>query len=338
MRPPTSGRSRPSNGGARARVLLTVPYLHPLPERFAAVFERHTIDVVMPPIVECLSARELIPLVGDIDGAICVDDAYTEEVLAHAPRLRVISKWGTGIDSIDVKACQRRGIVVCNTPNAFTETVADTTMGYTLFLARQLHVLAADMRSGLWRKHLAPTLAECTVGLIGVGNIGRAVARRAAVFGCRIIGCDPVTPPAAIVEACRMEMVELPRLLAESDIISIHCTLNPTSLHLLNAETLKLIRPHAYVINTARGRVIQEAALVEALRRGQLAGAALDVFEQEPLPTESPLRSMPNVFLGPHNANSSPRAWETVHVRTIDNCIKRLRPPMTVAVPDATPA
>lgn len=307
------------------RVLVSAPYFQPVVDRFEQRFRQHDIEAVVPEVRERLSEAELLDLIGDIDGAICGDDAFTARVLAQAPRLRVISKWGTGIDSIDREACAERKVVVCNTPDAFSQPVADTTMGYMLFFVRRLHRLSDDMRAGRWQKQAAPSLGECVVGLIGVGNVGRAVARRLMMFGPRVLACDPIAPPPAFLEECPVEMVDKQTLLAQSDVVSLHCDLNPTSFHAINAEALGGMKKDAYVINTARGRLIDEPALVGALEAGRIAGAAMDVFEDEPLPADSPLRSMSNVFLAPHNANSSPRAWERIHHSTVDNLVRHLR-------------
>lgn len=306
------------------RVLITAPYFQPVVGRYAAEFQRHQIDVLVPSVKERLTEEELLPLVADIDGTICGDDAYTDRVLENAPRLRVISKWGTGIDSIDLESCRRRGISVCNTPNAFTEPVADTTLGYLLSFTRQIHTMAAEMRSGKWVKVPGQSLAECTVGLIGVGNIGRAVAKRLAGFGTRILGHDPIKPPASFLENYRVEMVEKDRLLAESDFVSLHCDLNPSSFHIIDSDALHSMKQGACLINTARGKLVDGSALIRALQNHKLGGAGLDVFEEEPLPGENPLLKMPNVLLGAHNANSSPRAWEHAHRNTVDNLIYNL--------------
>lgn len=306
------------------RVLVTAPYFLPVVERFRRQFESLEIEPLVPAVHERLSESELLPLVHDIDGTICGDDEYSEVVLAQASRLRVISKWGTGIDSIDQDACRRRGVVVCNTPNAFTTPVADNTLGYVLLLVRRLQTQADEMRRGQWRKIPVRSVAECTIGLIGMGNIGREVAKRLASFGGRLLGTDPVPPPTDVLRATGLEVVDLVRLLHESDIVTLHCDLNPTSFQILNRAAIAQMRPGACVINTARGRLIEEAALVDALLEGRLAGAALDVFETEPLAVESPLRTMANVFLASHNANSSPRAWEHVHTQTVDNLVRHL--------------
>jgi D-3-phosphoglycerate dehydrogenase len=177
------------------------------------------------------------------------------------------------------------------------------------------------MKSGVWEKIPGRTLAESTLGVIGVGNCGRAVIRRARAFGARILGADIVEIAPDFVRENEVEMVELDELLRRADFVTLHCDLNPTSYHLINARTLSLMQPHAVLINTSRGPVVEEPALIAALQAGAIAGAALDVFEVEPLPHDSPLMKMDNVLLAPHNANSSPMAWERVHRSTIRNLL-----------------
>ena len=307
------------------RVLISAPYFQAVLDRFRETFAGHGIELAVPHVEEKLSASQLIPLIGDIDGVICGDDEFTEEVLNHAPRLKVLSKWGTGIDSIDLEACRKRNIRVCNSPNAFSEPVADTALGYMLTFARSLHVMQSDMKSGRWIKKPGRALNECTVGVVGVGNIGKAVVQRLAGFGSRILGNDPIAPPADFLDRFRVEMMDKDRLFQESDFVTLHCDLNPTSHHIINENSLNRFKPGCCLINTGRGRLIDEAALVRALEDGRLAGAALDVFEQEPLPAGSRLRDFPSVFLAPHNSNSSPKAWESVHKRTLENLILYLR-------------
>jgi len=306
------------------RTLITAPYFLPVVEDYRSQLESAGLELVLADVRERLSEAELLPLVPAIDAAICGDDQFTERVLEAAPRLKVISKWGTGIDSIDVGEARRRGIVVCNTPNAFSEPVADTVMGYVLLAGRQLVRMNADMHHGVWRKPQLRALGEQTLGIVGVGNCGRAVARRAAAFGMHLLGADIVDIDPLVKEATGLEQVSLHTLLREADIVSFNCTLNPSSFHLLNAETLALMKPTAFVINTSRGPVIDERALEFALSEGRLAGAALDVFEEEPLPASSLLRALPNCWLSPHNANSSVAAAERVHERTLQSLLDAL--------------
>jgi D-3-phosphoglycerate dehydrogenase len=231
--------------------------------------------------------------------------------------LKVIAKWGTGIDSIDRAACQRRGIVVRNTLDAFSTPVADTVLGYMLCFARKLPWMDRAMRAGTWEKLPGRALSECVLGVVGVGNVGKAVVRRAIGFGMRVLGHDPVAMPADFLAATKIEMVPRDTLFEQADFVSINCDLNPTSRGLIDDAALARMKPTAVLINTARGPIVQEAALVRALEQGKLGGAALDVFEHEPLPLDSPLRGMDNVMLAPHNSNSSPTAWERVHESTI---------------------
>jgi len=302
------------------RVLFSAPYMIPVVDRFYPVFKTAGIEVIIPEVVERLSEEQLLTHAGEIDGVVCGDDCFTSQVLgAFAPRLRVISKWGTGIDSIDGEAANRLGVQVCNTPGAFTIPVADSVMSYILAFARQLPWTDRAMKAGRWEKIPSRALGECTLGVVGVGKIGKAVLRRGRAFGMRLMGNDIVSIDQVFIHEVEVEMVALPQLLAQADFISLNCDLNPASYHLINHQAFTQMKPGSVLINTARGHVVDEQALIEALRDGKIAGAALDVFEDEPLPRDNPLRSMDNVLLAPHNANSSPRAWEHVHWNTLRN-------------------
>lgn len=299
--------------------------MQPVLNKYMRIFESNDIELIVPRVRERMSEEELLQWIRDVDGIICGDDQLTERVLRCAPRLKVISKWGTGIDSIDCEAAARLGIALYNTPNAFTDAVADTVLGYILCFARQLPWMDRDIRSGKWQKRLCVSLRECTLGVIGVGNIGKAVVRRAIAFGMRVLGHDIVEIPADFLKETGLKVMPKDSLLREADFVSLNCTLNPTSFHLVGEREFALMKPTAYLINTARGPVVDEKALIDALRTGQIAGAALDVFEEEPLPPDSPLREFSNVLLAPHNANSSPAAWERVHENTIRNLLAGLR-------------
>jgi len=294
-------------------------------DRFKPVFDQYTIDLIIPNVEERMEESDLLEYAGQFDGAICGDDRYTAHVIeACAPRLRVISKWGTGIDSIDAEACSRYEIKLCRTLNAFTLPVADSVMGYILAFARRQPWMDREMKNGNWEKLPGKSLNECALGVIGVGNIGKAVTRRARAFGMKIYGTDIIDIDPAFVTEFGIEMTSLPSLLSHSDFVSINCDLNPTSYHLINSATLALMKPNAILINTARGQIVEEKALIETLQGKRLAGAALDVFEHEPLAAESPLLNMDNVMLAAHNSNSSPAAWERVHWNTIRNLVEGL--------------
>jgi len=306
-------------------ILLSAPYMVPYAERFRPVFEHYGLELIVYNVRERMDENELLAYAGQIDGAVCGDDHFTARVLqACAPRLKVISKWGTGIDSIDQQEAARLGIQVCRTPNAFTLPVADTVLGYILAFARRLLWMDRAIKSGQWQKNPGRSLSECTLGVIGVGNCGKGVLRRARAFGMKLLGNDIIAIAPDFILENGLEMTGLEDLLARSDFVSLNCDLNPTSRHLMSTHTLSLMKPEAVLINTARGPIVDEAALVQALQARKIAGAALDVFEVEPLPADSPLLKMDQVMLAPHNANSSPAAWERVHWNTINNLLKGL--------------
>ncbi len=306
-------------------VLLTAPYMIPFLDRFAPVFKHYGVNLIVPRVNERLEEKELLEYAGKFDGAICGDDRYTRRVVENCiPRLKVIAKWGTGIDSIDRQACVDNSVKLLNTVNAFTLPVADSVMGYILAFARQQPWMDKAVKSGIWQKIPGISLSECTLGVIGVGNIGKAVLHRARGFGMRLLGNDIIPIPADFLREYGVISVDLQRLLVEADFVSINCDLNPTSQHLINHVTVGLMKNSAVLVNTARGPIVDEVALVTALRTKKIAGAALDVFEHEPLPQDSPLMHMDNVMLAPHNSNSSPAAWENVHWNTICNLLTGL--------------
>ncbi len=306
-------------------ILFTAPYMIPFLDRFRPVLEGYGLALIVPEVEERLEEADLLEYAGRFDGTICGDDRYSARVLeACVPRLKVISKWGTGIDSIDQTTCARLGIKIGNTPNAFTLPVADTVLGYMLAFARRQPWMDRAMKAGQWEKIPGRSLSESTLGVIGVGNIGKAVIRRAAAFGMELLGSDIRRIEPDFVREQRLEMTSLEELLRRADFVSVNCDLNPTSVHLINAETLAQMKPDAVLINSARGPIVDESALVLALENGIIAGAALDVFEHEPLPGSSPLLQMDHVMLAPHNSNSSPAAWERVHWNTIKNLLDGL--------------
>jgi len=317
----------------RRTVLLSAPYMIPVFDQLRPLFDAAGIDVIVAPVEERLSEAELLEYAGRIDGTVCGDDPWSAKALeAASPRLKVIAKWGTGIDAIDQAAAARLGVRVANTPEAFTDAVADSVLAYILAFARRTPWIDRAMKAGRWEKIPGRALHECTLGVVGVGAIGKEVLRRALAFRMRLLGNDILEMPPAFVREVGVEMIALKDLLGQADFVSLSCDLNPTSRHLISRQTLGWIRPGAVLINTARGPIVEEAALIEALREGRLAGAALDVFEEEPLPPESPLRKMDNVLLAPHNANSSPAAWERVHRNTLRNLFAGLGLPIPEAI------
>jgi D-3-phosphoglycerate dehydrogenase len=296
---------------ATHKVMVSAPYMQPVIDRFRSRFEEKDIELVVPPVEERMEEEELLDWVGDVDGVICGDDRFTERVLDRAPKLKAISKWGTGI-------------AVCNTPDAFSIPVADSVIGYALCFARSLPFLDREMKRGKWEKISGRALHECTLGIIGVGDVGSVVAERGAAFDMTVLGNDIAPIDDGVVAETGLEIVEKDELLRRADFVSLNTDLNEASRHLMSDEQFALMKDDAVLINASRGPVVDEEALVAALQDGEIGGAALDVFEEEPLPEDSPLRSMENVMLAPHNANSSPTAWEFVHENTIDNLFEVL--------------
>ena len=321
-----------TTGAQQLTVLVSAPYILPhMAARFSELLSSFNLRVLCPHgLHERLSEDELLAIAGSFDATICGDDAYTARVLAAcSPRLKVIAKWGTGIDSIDKVYAQSIGVAVTNTLGAFTDPVADSTLAYMLLFARNVAATDADMKAGSWVKLPGKTLRECTVGLVGCGNIGQAVCARLRGFGACVLFVDPVAPPPAFMEANRhvSAAATLADMLPQCDFVCLCCDLNPSSKHIINATTLACMRPDAVLINTARGPLVDEAALVASLESGSIAGAAMDVFEHEPLAKHSPLLSIRNVVLAPHNANASPACHEAVHWKTIKSMLSALAIP-----------
>lgn len=250
-------------------------------------------------------ADVLAPALSGVWGAIAGGEAYSRAVLERADDLRVIVRCGVGYDAVDVDAASELGVAVVTTPGANDEAVADFTLAVMLACLRQVVQLDQSVRSGGWRLALpGRDLANATVGIVGLGLIGRAVARRLAGFGCRILVVDPA-PDRQFCEHAGVEIVTLDELLPQVDVLTVHAPLLPSTRGLIGERELARLPRKAIVVNAARGGVVAEEALIEALSVGQIAGAALDVFEHEPLGSAHPLTHMDNVVLTPHAAGLS---------------------------------
>lgn len=308
----------------RARVLITCPQLQRTIEEHRAQLEGNGIEIVLPPVVQQLSEGELMALLPGADGIIAGDDLLTARVLAHADHLRVISKWGVGVDNVDLRAAAEMGIRVVNTPGMFGDEVADVVIGYLILLARQLHRVDALVKSGEWPKIEGVSLAGRTMGIVGLGAIGRAVATRAVAMGMHVFGTDIDEANAAAGVALGVRLAGLEELLSQVDVLSLNCPLTEDNRHMINAGTLGTMRRGAWIINTARGPLIDEAALVDALASGQVGAAALDVFEVEPLPADSRLRGFDSVILGSHNSSNTAEAVRRTSLRAIQNLVDGL--------------
>jgi D-3-phosphoglycerate dehydrogenase len=281
-----------------------------------------------------LTADEMLTLIGDVDGMIIGLDEISARVIAAAPRLRVISKYGVGINNIDLSAATRAGVVVAYAPSTNHVSVAELTLGLMLSLARRIPQHAASAKVGEWKRTTGVELAARTLGIIGMGQVGEAVARRARAFEMRIVYFDPRRRPD--LEAEGWELCSgLDALLARSDVVSLHCPYVPDSPPLIGAAQLRAMRPGAFLVNTARGELVDEAALARALSEGRLAGAASDVFGHEP-PASSPLLSLDTFIATPHVGATTVEAVQRMSVMAARNAVLVLQGqrPLAVANPE----
>jgi len=271
-------------------------------------------ELEIPPKPGPCSADELLKLLPGVNAVIASPDKYTGAVLTSpaASRLKIISRWGVGYDSIDFVQATRSGIVVAYTPGILDETVADFAFALLLALARRVHVGHLDMTNGLWRGAWGNDVFGKTLGILGCGRIGRAVARRATGFNMRLIAYD-VQPSDAAMKL-GVKFVPLDELLAQSDFLSLHSALTPQNRGLLGEAQLRKMKRTAYLINTARGALVDETALARSLQEGWIAGAAVDAYVVEPLPGDHVLRKAPNILLTPHLASFARETGERVSV------------------------
>jgi len=260
---------------------------------------------------QCGSEPELIALVRDADAVITQFAPITAEVISAMARAKVIVRYGIGVDNVDLDAAAKRDIPVCNIPDYCIDEVADHTLAFILSATRQLLANCLHIRTGNWGLATGvddmKTLRDLTVGCVGFGRIGREVLERLAAFKCTRLVHDPHMDGAAIREA-GCTPVALDQLLAKSDIVTLHCPSTPETRYLLDQTTMSHLKPGVIIINLARGDLIHTDALVEALESGQVAAAAVDVCDPEPIPEDSPLRSLPNVLATSHIASASRKA------------------------------
>ncbi len=271
-----------------------------------------------------LEGEALVEALQGCAGVVAGDDRFSADVLARLPQLRAISRWGIGMDGIDRAAAAARGIAVTNTPGAFDDEVADVAMAYTVMLLRRLRDIHDGVKAGGWPKPGGRSARGLRMGIVGLGGIGRALARRAAAAGMETVGCDPDPASRAAAEADGTGALDLDELLATSDVVSLHCPLTDATRHLLDERRLAAMKPGALVVNTGRGGLIDGAALAAALASGHVGGAALDVLEEEPPGPAEPLLAADNVILGSHNASNTLEASARVHRRALTNLARAL--------------
>jgi len=260
--------------------------------------------------VECANEDEIITAAKDADALLVIFAPMTRRVIGALPKLKVIVRYGIGYDTVDIDAATANGVLLVNVPDFCLEEVSNHAIAMILVLGGRLLSLHEGTRQGRWaesqliRARAGAAPYEQTLGLVGCGRIGRITAKKARCFGLRILGYDPYIDK-SLVEEYGITLVGLPELLRESDFVSIHTPLNKETRHLLGEEELRQMKPSAYLINTARGAVVDEAALIKALEEKRIAGAGLDVFEREPIDPENPLLQMDNVVVSPHCCSHS---------------------------------
>ncbi len=308
-------------GPGRPAVLISRLLPEPAVEmaRRGAAIDAYGVDAAMP-------RDELLARLRGKHGLICViSEAIDQELLDACPDLKVVSNVAVGYNNVDVAACTKRGVVVTNTPDVLTDTTAD--FAWALLMATARRVVEADryVREGRFQRWeymvlLGGDIHGKTLGVVGFGRIGRAVARRAQGFGMRVLYQDAVAADAATERDLHATRTDLATLLRESDFVTLHTPLIPETRHLINVQSLKTMKKSAFLINAARGPVVDEAALVQALREGWIAGAGLDVFEEEPKVHQG-LIGLPNVVLAPHIGSGSSETRLKMATLAVENCL-----------------
>ena len=324
------------------KVLITARTLNEVGQTATELLRAAGCEPVMPPRFGPLPEAELLGLLPGMDAVLASMDHFTSAVLSSsaASALKIISRWGVGYDAIDIPAATQQGVIVAYTPGLLNETVADYAMALLFALSRRVHEGHLSMREGKWSSAWGHDITGKTLGVLGCGRIGQAVARRAQGFNLRLLGHDVAPSPEA--QSLGIEMVSLERLLREADYVSLHCALTPQSRGLIGEAQLRQMKRTAYLINTARGALVDDVALLRALQEGWIAGAALDAFTVEPLPADHPLRAAPNVLLTPHQASFGRETGERVSLAAAQAIVdlKAGRKPRCVVNPGvyATPA
>lgn len=306
------------------RVLISCPLIIDAIDEYANILANHHIEYDVADVDQHLTESELLDVIDLYDGVLAGDDEFTREVINSASKLKVISKWGVGIDAINIGAAEENDVAVFNTSGAFDNEVADVVIAYAIMLTRQLHQIDRAVRQGIWDCPRGTSLEGKTFGVIGVGNIGSAVTHRAHALKMDVLGTDIQPFPDELTGNTGIERVAHDELLDRADVVSLNCALTEETRGMISTGELNQLGKESYLINTARGELIDQEALVTALQEGTIAGAALDVFDQEPLPVDDPLADIDSVILGSHNAQNTHEAIERVNNRAIENLLAGL--------------
>tara|TARA_B110000459_G_scaffold191469_1_gene227611 strand:- start:36 stop:953 length:918 start_codon:yes stop_codon:yes gene_type:complete len=289
-------------------------------DSFRNIFEEKGIELSTPNVVQTLSVEELKEIVPKHDGWIIGDDPATREVFEAGKLgdLKAAVKWGIGVDNVDFTACKDLEIPIINTPDMFGTEVSDIALGYVIALARETFEIDRAVRAGEWPKPRGISLSNKVVALIGYGDVGKNTAKRLLAADMKVIAYDPAI--SQLQSSSSIEFSKWPHRLDEADYILVTCALTPSSRHMINSESIAMTKQGVRIVNVGRGPIIDENALIAALQSGHVYSAALDVFETEPLPMDSPLRSHPRCVFGSHNASNTADAVQ----RTSEIAISKL--------------
>jgi D-3-phosphoglycerate dehydrogenase len=306
------------------RVLVTPTSYALHDQKLRTKLESEVGDVVYNTTGKPLSSSSLREIIPGIDGYIAGLDMIDRAVIEVAGRLKVIARYGVGLDNIDLTAAKEKGIVVTNTPGANSDSVAELTIGLILSLARSIPMASSLTKAGEWPRMRGVSLNGKVVGLLGFGSIGKSVASRLSGFGCTILAYD-TKPDQEYAESLGVKLTTLDEIIQESEFVSLHLPLVPETHAMVNADFLCKMKPEAFLINTSRGEIIDEAALAEALEGGRLRGAALDVFTNQPPEKDNPLLALPQVIATPHTGSHTDGAVNAMGWLALEDCLAVLR-------------
>lgn len=308
------------------KVLITCPPMLRRVEEFRKTFEDKGIELITPNVVQTLTEEALIAIIPGVDGWIIGDDPATERVFTagKAGKLRAAVKWGVGVDNVNFDAAKALNIPISNTPQMFGNEVADVAIAFLTGLARQTYAIDRGVRNGQWLKPAGMSLTGKTVALVGLGDIGLATARRLKGFDMQVNGYDPVLKISP-EEANIHRHLSFPHKIGEADFIVLTCALTSSTRHIINKSSIELLKDGVYLVNVSRGALIDEPALIDALNSGKIKGAALEVFETEPLPDASSLRNFEQCIFGTHNGSNTIEGVRRASLKAIDLMFQYLK-------------
>jgi len=301
------------------KILVTCPPMLRRIEDFKSIFEDKNIELVLPNVVQTLSENELIEIIKDVDGWIIGDDPATEKVFTVGKnnKLKAAVKWGVGVDNVDFKACEKLNIPISNTPNMFGDEVASLAVGYLLSLSRQTFYIDREIRKGNWVKPAGRSLKYKTVALIGFGDIGKSTAKLLKSFEIKVNIYDPFAIKTEN-DIQNYSFYDFPNKLESADYVIITCALNQSTKQIINASSIDKMKEGVSIINVSRGGLIDENALISAIKSKKVDSVALDVFEEEPLSLNSDFVKFENCILGSHNGSNTIEAVHRASLRSIE--------------------